>query len=77
MTDLEKLRGFAQEIMECWPSGDVDGAVLQEAAVRWELIVPKEMTEPCCDACTCAGVDEFPLICYRKQPALTGQEAQG
>lgn len=73
MTDLEKLRGFAQEIMEGWPFGDIDGADLQEIATKWELLVPQTMTEPCCEACECASMDAFPLTCYRKTPLLTGK----
>ena len=33
MTGIEKLRGFANRVMESWPYGDVDGADLRRKAV--------------------------------------------
>ena len=72
MTDIEKLRGFANRIMELWPSAsEVDGADIQEAAVEFELLVETEVLEPCGNTCMCAecGAD-FPTKCYRKTPLL-------
>ena len=39
-SECEKLRAFANEIMDCWPDGDVDGGFLQELAIWHGLIVP-------------------------------------
>jgi len=70
MTDLEKLRGFANRIMESWPTGDVDGGDLQEAAEKFGLIEPHQVTEACCEGCNCAEYGDFPQTCYRKTPLL-------
>ena len=55
MTDLENLRGFAREIMENWPLGDVEGDKLEALALKYGLIKPKDPPpdKPCCDECTC------------------------
>jgi hypothetical protein len=72
VTDINKLRGFAQRIMESWPTGDVDGADLQEAALEFELLVDVEVMAPCGDACMCADCgSDFPTRCYRKTALLT------
>jgi hypothetical protein len=78
VTDLEKLRGFANRIMEHWPNGDVDGGDLQEAAVEFELLVDVTAAEPCGEACMCAeyGAD-FPTQCYRKTALLKAEGPQG
>ena len=46
-----------------WP-GDVEGDVLQQAAVDCGLIEERRVDEPCGDACTCAGEADFPTACY-------------
>jgi len=72
MSDLEKLRAFAQAVMQSWPTGDVDGGEVQDLAVKHGLLESFEATGPCCeDGCTCAEFD-FPATCYRKTPLLTG-----
>lgn len=71
MTDLEKLRGFANDILENFQEGDLDGGDRQEMAIRWELLEPKLMPGPCSEACSCADCDvEFPALCYRKTALL-------
>jgi hypothetical protein len=82
MTDLEKLREFAQGIFRLadWPEGgDIDGFDLQELAVRLELLETVRPTEPCGEPCACLfyyGREEFAeggVTCYRKTPLLKGE----
>ena len=73
--ECEKLRAFANEIMDCWPDGDVDGGFLQEVAIEHGMIAPHEVTEPCNpDGCQCAEFSDFPLICYRRTSMLDTAE---
>ena len=70
-SECEKLRAFANEIMDCWPDGDVDGGFLQEVAIEHGLLAPHEVTEPCNpDGCQCAEYGDFPQICYRRTSIL-------
>ena len=67
----EKLRAFANAVMDCWPDGDVDGGFLQEEAIHHGLLAPHEVTEPCNpDGCQCAEYGDFPQICYRRTSIL-------
>ena len=79
--DLEKLRGFAQELFEDWPDHvGVDGFDLQEIAVRHGLLVETTQFKPCSEAegaCSCLSYyssDEWKdgVICYRKTHLLGG-----
>ena len=60
--DRDKLRAFAQRVMEAWPDGDVDGGELQEAAVACGLLEldPLFVRD---------GIEG-----YRRTPLLTGKE---
>jgi len=71
---LGKLRGFSNAILGEWPEGSLDGLDIQETAHAHGLLVEQVMTEPCGEACQCAGVDKFPLTCFRKTALLTGEE---
>jgi hypothetical protein len=74
MTDLEKLRAFAQAVLSDWPDSAPDGFELQELGEKHGLLTPVEVTEPCDpDHCGCAEYDDFPMICYRRTPLLTGK----
>jgi hypothetical protein len=77
MSDLEKLRAFAQAAFEHWPEFgfEADGLELQELGVKHGLLIPVTMTGPCSEnSCSCADCGaEFPVICYRKTPLLTGK----
>ncbi len=74
MTDEDRLRAFAQAIMESWPQGDVDGADLQDAAIEHGLLTPVNVAAPCNDeSCMCAEVGNLPGICYRRTSLLTGK----
>lgn len=73
MSDIEKLRAFANQIMSCWPEGDVDGGFLQDAAEACGLIEPTQMAAPCGVNCQCAEIADFPTTCYRKTRLLTGE----
>lgn len=79
--DLEKLRGFAQELFDEWPDYlGVDGFDLQEIAVRHGLLVETTRFEPCSleeGRCSCLayyGDDEWKagVTCYRKSRLLGG-----
>jgi hypothetical protein len=52
----DKLRAFAQDIMQAWPEGDVDGGELQEAALRHGLLERSEPTQQERDE---NGLDEY------------------
>ena len=72
------LRAFAQDVMQCWPMGDLDGGELQDAAEKHGLLRPETRHEPCCEGCSCAEYAlpvEFSdgVTCYRKTPLLTGK----
>ena len=77
MTNEEKLRAFAQDVFFSWPEGteDLDGAELQELGVKHGLLIPMEMTGSCTEDpsfCSCATLGNFPQVCFRKTPLLTG-----
>lgn len=78
LAETELLRGFAQEVMQCWPMGDLDGGTLQDAAEKYGLLRPETRHEPCGEGCSCAEYAlsvEFAdgVTCYRKTPLLTGK----
>jgi hypothetical protein len=66
-------KGFAMSILDehrqdGYPS-DVDGGTIQDAAVKYGLLVEREVTEPCGETCTCAEVTDFPTTCFFKSDA--------
>lgn len=76
--EVGKLRAFAQDVMQCWPMGDLDGGTLQDAAENHGLLQPETRHEPCGEGCSCAEYAvpvEFAdgVTCYRKTPLLMGQ----
>ena len=78
--DTNKLRAFAQAIMEAWPDGGIEGDDLQEIAVKHGMLAPEIRHEPCGEWCNCnAGVDvdggewERGVECYRRTALLTGE----
>lgn len=74
MTDLEKLRAFAQFVLEDWPEGEPDEFELQDKAIEYGLLEGHMATEPCGENCWCESYDgKFPLTCYRKSKLLTGE----
>ena len=80
--ERDSLRAFAQAVMECWPMGDLDGDILQDAAVAHGLLVPETRHEPCAEGCCCAENADaqewsFGVVCYRKTPLLKGPNAGG
>ena len=75
----EKLRAFAQDIMDEWPDvGTLDGFDLQELAVKHGLLAETTHHKPCAEeGCNCASmVDERDWIegvqCYRGTALLKG-----
>ena len=79
--ERDSLRAFAKAVMECWPMGDLDGDILQDAAVAHGLLVPETRHEPCAEGCNCAeNADSqewsFGVVCYRKTPLLKGPNAK-
>lgn len=76
MTDLEKLRGFANYLMETLPDTYTVGTGdIQDAAVEFGLLQAFEVSAPCGEACVCVEYGEFPHICYRKTAVLTEEPA--
>lgn len=79
--ERDALRAFAATVMEAWPLGDVDGADLQDAAVKHGLLAPETRTAPCAEeGCNCAGyyaADEWAegITCYRRTVLLLGPNA--
>ena len=74
MTDLEKLRAFAQFILEDWPEGGPDEFEVQEKAIEFGLLEGREVKESCGEGCWCEEFDgEFPMMCYQKTKVLTGE----
>lgn len=77
--ERNKLRAFAQEIMNGWPDvGTLDGFDLQELAVKHGLLAEITRHKPCADeGCNCAEMcDERDwqggVQCYRSTPILKG-----
>jgi hypothetical protein len=72
----DALRAFAQEVMECWPMGGIDGGELQDIAEKHGLLRPETRYAPCREeGCTCAeyvNAQEFEqgVTCYRKTALL-------
>lgn len=72
------LRAFAQDVMEDWNEGDLDGGTRQDLAERHGLIAPIERFAPCGEECVCS---EFfterdwadGQQCYHVTTLLTGK----
>ncbi len=74
MSNEDKLRAFAQAVMQAWPTGDVDGGDLQDAAIYHGLLTPVKVAAPCNETdCLCAEAGNLPGICYRRTSLLTGK----
>ena len=78
-TERDKLRAFAQAIMEGWPYvGTLDGFDLQELAVKHGLLAETTHHKPCAEeGCNCAEMcDERDwqegVQCYRSTALLKG-----
>lgn len=73
MSEVAKLRAFANAILEDFPDSCPDGFDIQDLAVKHGLLEPFEVTEPCDpDSCACAEFGDFPMSCYRRTNVLTG-----
>jgi hypothetical protein len=73
MSDIEKLRAFAQDILEGWPEvPQWDGLGLQEIATKHGLLESKTVTESCGEGCNCVEYDDFPMQCFRPSKLLKG-----
>ena len=75
MTDLEKLRAFAQFVLEDWPeSGPKDDFDIQDKAIEIGLLEGHEATEPCGENCWCEEYHgDFPVTCYQRTKVLMGE----
>ena len=64
------LLNFVDAVIEFGFEGEgLDPFDIQDLALEYGLLEPREMQEPCDENCRClidAGSDEFPLTCYRK-----------
>jgi hypothetical protein len=77
VTDSAAVK-FCREIFAVVNEGDdFDGGTLQDMGVKYGLLIPTEMAEPCGPegACNCAEYGDFPQTCYRFTAALTGEPA--
>lgn len=72
MTDIEKLKGFASAVLDCWPE-DCDGADIQNLAEKFGLLEKIQVTEPCGEQCDCAGMQNIPGECYRRTALAKGE----
>lgn len=64
------LQAFAKEMLaQAFIGGGVDGASIQEAAVKHGLLEAVEVTEPCSEDCCCI-FNGSPQSCYRPTKAL-------
>ena len=75
----KKLRAFANDIMEAWPDGGIEGDDLQEIATRHGMLAPEIRYEPCGEWCQCNGIGGYDsddwqrgVECYRRTALLTG-----
>lgn len=68
-----KFREFADEIIDRGLEASLDGAYIQDLAVKHGLLKVVTMDKPCCEGCQCkdiVGEDGFPTGCYRKTYTL-------
>lgn len=66
LANYDKLHAFAKEMIAYLPEGAPDGGDLQDAAVKYGLLIGHEVTEPCGENCNCAGYgDDWPMECFR------------
>lgn len=73
--EKSKLRAFANEIMSHWPEGGVDGADIQDYAIKHGLIEPVTRHNPCSESCYCSefvSAEEFKhgITCFVKTELL-------
>ena len=62
----DKIKKLMRELAEsCWNGWNLDGGEVQGMLEDAGVLVPIEMTSPCGEECTCAGVTDFPTTCYR------------
>jgi len=65
--DEKNFKGFADEIIDAgWSGVNLDGADIQEIAVKHGLLKEVTRTERCGDKCDCVDVVEFPTQCFDK-----------
>lgn len=69
MSNLAKLRAFAQEIIAC-TDGTVDGCDIEDIAVKHGLLEMRTVDKACSEDCRCAEF-EFPTECAVKTKILT------
>ncbi len=80
LSENKKLRAFANDIMEAWPDGGIEGDDLQEIAYRHGMLAKHTHFEPCGEWCNCNAIGEFNsddwqrgVNCYRRTALLTGE----
>jgi hypothetical protein len=64
-TEIDRLRGFARDVMSAWPDGGIDGGELQDIAVKHGLLIPETRIEACGENCACVYYG-FPTNCHRR-----------
>lgn len=80
--DVRRLTRFAAKVID-GHTGTWDGCEIEEMAIEAGLMTAVEVTEPCCEGCACASVDNIPGTCYRPTESIRAAlkerdaEAQG
>ena len=80
LSENKKLRAFANDIMEAWPDGGIEGDDLQEIATRHGMLAPEIRYEPCgewcqCNCMNCLNSDDWNggVECFRRTALLMGE----
>ncbi len=67
LTDAtSKLAAFGAAMLHAHRDGmsDIDGATVEEQALKCGVLEARQATEPCGDSCACAEATHFPTECY-------------
>ncbi len=60
--DAARLRRFALSLLEASDYNDIDGGDFQDICVKFGVLVPTRVVEPCGDGCNC---EDFPSTCFK------------
>lgn len=67
--ELARLTGFTREVLSALTTDRVDADQLRAAAIRHGLAEEAKVSARCGDACACATLFEFPVVCFRPSAA--------
>lgn len=66
---VAKLKDFIRDLLDMSNYGDIDGGDFQDLCVKYGVLVPTVVKEPCVpEYCACAEFDPdgFPMECFRR-----------